>query len=151
MMGGGKGMGGPPGGMRGGGPPGMAPGGAMLSGMGAPPPKAQLALLIAKIDQLTNKPLELTLTDEQRAKLSEQLKGLSDEDELSDDDAKKRLDAILDLLKGQQATLEAAGFRLPASGPGAQRPSNLPNPFAEGQDQEHLKQLEKRLEKGKSK
>jgi hypothetical protein len=156
MMGGGPpggmmGKGGPPGGMRGGGPPGMAPGGAMLSGMGTPSPKAQLALLVAKINQLTNKPLQLTLDEEQRAKLSEQLKGLSDEDELSEDDAKKRLEGILDILKGQKEMLEAAGFRWPGSGPSAQRPANSPNPFAEGDGQEHLKQLEKRLEKRKSK
>src|SRR5262249_47454949 len=75
----GKGKGGPAGGL-----PSM--GGAMMSGMGPPNPKIELVNLIKKLDQLITKPLSVTLSDDQRAKLGEQLKGLTEADQLSEAD-----------------------------------------------------------------
>jgi hypothetical protein len=111
----GKGGGGMGGGMaKGGG--GMAKGGG--GGFG-PSPKTQLAQLVAKLDVLTEKPLSIDLTDDQRAKVREQIKGLASAEELSDDEATKRMNAMLEVLKDQKATLEAAGYRWPGEGGGA--------------------------------
>jgi hypothetical protein len=129
------------------GPPGGASGG--FGGM-RPQPKAQLARLVSKIDQLTQKPLHLTLTTEQQAKLREQLEGLNEKPELSDEDAQKRLDAILAIVKDDKETLEAAGFNWPGQqgggrgGFGQQPP---PNPFKEGPNAKHLKSLQDQLAK----
>jgi hypothetical protein len=134
-MGGGRGMGG--------GPPGMG-------GFGQPDPRGQLATLVAKLDVLTRKPLTVQLTEEQKTKVREQLRGLQDADSLSEEDAKKRLDALLDVVKDQRDTLEDAGYRWPGGGGGGFRPpANAPNPFKEGKTGEHLKSLEDRLGKAK--
>jgi hypothetical protein len=134
------GRGGPGGG---GGPP---PGG------GGPPAKAQLATLVTKIDQLTDKPLELHLSAEQRKKIQEAIKGLGEQQELSNDEAQKKLDALLELLKDQKDTLEAAGFRWPGGQRGGppRRPTDMPNPFTDEQSKKHLESLEKRLATGKA-
>ncbi|HJZ95644.1 MAG TPA: hypothetical protein VKE70_04015 [Candidatus Solibacter sp.] len=152
----GKGGGGPggPAGKGKGGPAGGLPnvGGAMMSGMGPPNPKIELVNLIKKLDQLTTKPLSVTLSDDQRAKLGEQLKGLTEADQLSEADAKKRLDAILEIMKEHKETLEAAGFRWPDTAGGPPRPPEMPaNPFSEGENQNHLKNLEKYVGKSKPK
>jgi hypothetical protein len=125
------------------GPPGGGPGGFR------PQPKSQLARLVAKIDQLTQKPLQLNLTTEQKAKLREQLQGLGDKDELSDEEAKKRLDAILEIVKKDKDTLEAAGYNWPGErggGRGGSGPPPAPN-FKEGPDADHLKSLQNQLAK----
>ena len=113
--------------------------------------KSQLATLLAKLDLLTKKPLTVTLTDEERTKLAELIKGLGDQDALDDDDAKKRLDAVLEIVKDDKETLEAAGYRWPGQGGG--RPpanaANAPNPFKEGENATHLKSLQESLEKPK--
>jgi len=150
-MGGKKG--GPPDGAKGmgglGAPGANTRGGAGKKGGGfAPSSKAQLAMLVAKLDVLTAKPLTLDLTDDQRAKVREELKGLVGEDDLSDDDAKERLDKLLEILQPQRPTLEAAGFRWPGTGFPTQG-NTADNPFKEGADAQHLKDLEKRLEKSK--
>jgi hypothetical protein len=76
-----------------------------------PTAKAQLALLVNKMQQLTDKPLALTLSGERRNAIREQLKDLTEPEELTDVDAKRRLDAILEVVKDDRKTLEAVGFR----------------------------------------
>jgi hypothetical protein len=146
MMGGKGGgmMGGKGGGGFGGPPDGMAKGG----GGGRPTSKAQLASLVSKLDQLTNKPLQLKLTDDQRAKIAKQLDGLDAADGVSEEEAKKRLDAILAAIEGDKETLEAAGFRWPGDNP--PRTPQGDNPFAEGDAKEHLKKLQERVGKAKA-
>jgi hypothetical protein len=149
-----KGMGGPPGGMKGGGggPPGggMKGGGArggmggqMLSGMGGNP-KLSLTSLVATLDALTTKPLEIKLTDEQKTKLAQALKELDPDEDMSDDDATKKLNDILKIVESNKETLEGAGFRWPGSAPPFVRPTDG-NPFAEGANKEHLKKLGERV------
>jgi hypothetical protein len=131
-----------------GGPPG-GPGGPR-----GPSPKTQLSGLVSKLDVLTEKPLFVKLTDEQRKQVQEQLKGLADADEVSDDDAKARLDKLLDVLKDQKDTFEAAGYRWPGAGPGGPGgpPGGFgqppPNPFKTEANAGHLKALSERLDKG---
>jgi hypothetical protein len=142
----------------GGGAPGGARGGGGGGGRGAPSPKAQLATLVSKLDVLTEKPLTVNLSAEQQKQVREQLTGLADADELSDDAAKEKLDKLLDVLKDQKDTFEAAGYRWPgagnAGGPpggggpgGGQQPAN---PFKGEENSKHLKQLTGRLGKGAS-
>lgn len=152
------GMGGPPGGMA---PMGLAmmrgPGGP--GGGGGPNYKIQLAVLINKLDVLTEKPLTVQLSDEQRKVVKEQLTGLADEEELSDDDAKAKFEKLQEVLKDQTPTLEAAGYRWPGAGGGrggggfgggrggpggAETPKN---PFKTEQNEKHLKDLTDRLGK----
>jgi hypothetical protein len=133
---------------------GMAKGGGMpkgmgmmmgMGGMGAPSPKDQLTALVAKLDQLTNKPLTIHFDDAQNAKVKEQLAGLAEMEELTAEEAKKRLDALLDILKDFRDTLEAAGYRFPGGqGPGRRPPGGQeagPNPFKDGPNAEHLSGL----------
>jgi hypothetical protein len=144
--------GGPPSGM-----PGMGsggPGASAKGGMGAgkgggrgPNPKNQLAALVAKLDLVTGKPLAVQLNDEQKKKVHQQLQGLDAADELNEEDAKKRLDALLDILKEHRETLEMAGYRWPAQGgPGGfQPPPEVPNPFKDDKNAKPLKALQERL------
>ncbi len=136
------------------------PGGGMAKGPGGggggqrgPSPKTLLASLVTKLDLLTQKPLRVELSPEQKKQVSEQLKGLTEPEELSDDDASKRLEALKEVLKDKVETLEAAGYRFPgqggpggAPGPGGGRPA--PNPFKEDAAGQHLKSLEAQLAKG---
>jgi hypothetical protein len=135
---------------------------------GAPPPgkaaggqsaKTQLVQLVTKLEALATKSLVIDLTPEQKKKLLEKLAGVEDESELSIDEAKRRLDDLLEVFKDQKATLEAAGYRWPsapagraradgrgASGGGGamgkgQPNSDVPNPFKEGPNNDHLKSL----------
>jgi hypothetical protein len=133
-----------PGGMMGGGgmPPGMM--GGMMGGRG-PNPKNQLASLVAKLDLLTHKPLSVKLDDKQKHKVLEQIKDLDAEKELSEEKAKERVTALLEILKDQRQTLEDAGYRWPGQDGGPQRPTNAPNPFKEEQNGQHLKALRELL------
>ena len=120
-------------------------------GGGGAQPKAQLAGLVDKLDLLTAKPLAIQLTDEQRAMIAEQLKGLDQAKELTDEEAKKKLDALTETLKPYRETLEAAGYRWPgAGGGGGRQPPPPPNPFMEEKNNKHLKDLQDRLTKGKA-
>jgi hypothetical protein len=145
----GGGMGGRPGGMGGGmgGPPGGM--GGMMGRMMGPPPKAQLASLVTKLDQLTSGKLTLQLTDDEKKAVAEQTKGLLGKKEISDKDAQKRLDALLEVLGKHRGTLEAAGFRFPGAG-GGRRGPNRPNPFTDETNGEHLKALRERVGAGKA-
>jgi hypothetical protein len=144
----------------GGGPPGMQgapgmggrPGGGFpgrqgmpgMPGFGQPDVKEQLAKLVAVLDRLTGKPLTLTLTDAEKAKLLDQLKGLSGKGELSEEDAGKKLQALLSDLKEHTAILKAAGFSLEQT---PRPPVPIPNPFTEEENKKHLEGLEKHLAK----
>jgi hypothetical protein len=98
--------------------------------------KNQLASLVAKLDDLTRKPLAVKLTEDQKQKVREQQK------ELTNEDAKKRLDALLEIVKDQSETLKSAGYRWPdEQGPGRDGQAAPPNPFLEGKNNEHLKSL----------
>ena len=68
--------------------------------------------------------------------------------ELTKKRRKERLDKLLEVLQPQKATLEEAGFRWPGSGMPT-RGNTADNPFKEGADAVHLKNLDKRLEKSK--
>ncbi len=137
----------------------------MGGGMGGrgPNPKMQLSQLVAKLDVLTEKPLTVQLTPDQKKQVQEQLKGLADAKELSDDDAKAKLEKILGVVKDQKETLEAAGYRWPgAGGPGGPpapggsggpggpggRAEAPANPFTAEVNASHLKALSQRLEGG---
>lgn len=122
-----------------------------MGGGRGPNPKAQLATLVTKLDQLSGKPLHLALTPEQKKKVDEQLQKLDEEKELKEDDAKKRLDTLLTLLKDQRETLEAAGYRWPGAGQGGggRPPADQPNPFTEEANAHHLKSLRAYLEEKK--
>jgi hypothetical protein len=118
-------------------------------GMFKPPSaKAQLNTLIAKLDVLTQKPLTVSFDDEQKKKVKEHLQGLAALEELTEDDAAKRLDGLLEVLKDQKEPLAVAGFRWPGEkGGGFGPPIDLPNPFKEEAGAKHLDSLEKRLAK----
>lgn len=148
----------PPGGGGGGpkmtgmpGGPGMPGGGGKGKGKQGPSSKAQLAALIAKLDQLTEKPLQVTLSAEQKKNVGEQLKGLDEMEELSDDEAKKRLDALLEIVADQRDIMEAAGYRWPGQGGfggfGGKKGPESANPFSGGPSAEQLKSLQASLAK----
>jgi hypothetical protein len=124
------------------------PGGGGGGGGRAPSAKNQLATLVTKLDQLTQTPLTVQLTAEQKKKIVGLLHGLPDRDEIGDEDAKKCLDELLEVLKGNKETLEAAGFRWPGAGGGFGGGGQPPaNPFKEGNPNKHLKSLETTLVK----
>jgi hypothetical protein len=146
---------GPAGKMPGPGAPGFVkgPGGPMpKNAIGGPPPapspKAQLVALVTALDTVADRPVTITLTPEQKSTIVEKLKGLDQPAELTDDDAKARLDAIVKAVEREQKTLETVGFRTtpPAKG-GFGPPKESPNPFKEGPTAERLKSLLERLDK----
>jgi hypothetical protein len=142
-------------GVAGRGPPGgepQAPGGGRGGrggrGGGGPNYKNQLALLVDKLDVLTEKPLTVRLDDEQRKQVKEQLKGLADADELSDDDAQKRVEELHKVLKDQESALEAAGYNWSGQGGGrggGRGGAPEGNPFKTETNAKHLKSLSERL------
>lgn len=140
--------GGGPGGPMGGGPPGMPGGmggmgkGGMGKKGGGPNPKTQLVALVAKLDQLSQKPLTVQLTADQKKKVQEQLAGLDSKDDLDESDAKKRLDSLLDVVQDQKEILEAAGYRWPGQGGMQMSPPPPPNPFKDAKNAKGLKSLQ---------
>jgi hypothetical protein len=143
----------PPKGVKGLGVPkgGFAAGMAMAK---APSAKVQLNTLVAKLDTLTARPLTVTFSDEQKKKVQEQLHGLATLDELSEDDAKQRLDGLLDVLQDQRESLTAAGYRWPGEqgggGFGGPKEKENANPFKDEANAKRLESLEKRLTKTSS-
>jgi hypothetical protein len=124
-----------------------------MGGARGPNSKAQLAALVTKLDQLSGKPLHLSLSAEQKKKVDEQLQDLGEEKEIKEDDAKKRLETLLTLLKDQRETLEAAGYRWPGAGQGGggrQPGADQPNPFTAEANAHHLKSLRAYLEDKKT-
>jgi hypothetical protein len=150
MAGGGGGMRGGGGGMMAGGGGGMRGGGGMGGGGGrgaaagptGPSSRAELVNLVAKLDVLTARPLEVKLSEEQKTKLEERLKELSEKNNLTEEDAKTTIDAIVEILKKDKETLAAAGF--PAAPPNL-GPRPYSNPFLESSNADHLKGLQARL------
>jgi hypothetical protein len=142
------GRGGRGGGGMGGGRGGM---GGMTGGRGGggrgPTSKTQLVTLVDKLDVLTNKPLAIDMPPEKKAKVAELLRGLDQKTDLTEEEAKAKLDALGEQLKDYKATLEAAGYRWPGDTP-PRPPGNAGNPFKEEAGQ-HLKALQERLTKGK--
>jgi hypothetical protein len=106
--------------------------------------RTQLVALVAKLDVLTSKPLAVNLTEEQKTKIQATLKGLGEKKELREDDAKRILDAILQIVENDKETLAAAGFP-----PGSPNASD-PNPFQQEANAEHLKALQARLSSKKA-
>jgi hypothetical protein len=148
----GKGGGGPPGG---GGMPGFVANGkgdgkkgGGPGGPKGPSAKAQLSTLVAKLDLLTAKPLQIQLDDEQKKLVQEQLKGLDAMETLSDEEATKRLEGLKEALKDQKQPLEEIGA-WPGASPqgGFGGPKDAPNPFREGAGEKHLQALQERLGK----
>jgi hypothetical protein len=115
-----------------------------------PSARAQLVRLVSKLDQLTGEGLTIRLTDEQKAKLAEQLAGLDKLEELKDDEADKRLKAILEVIENTRATLEAAGYTWPGAAPMARPQPDAANPFSDAENSKPLKALQERVGKGKS-
>ncbi len=147
-----------PGGGPGGGKGGMGGmGGGKGGGKGGfgPNPKVQLARLVDKLDVLTKKSLHVQLSPEQKQQVQKILADVDSKDDLTDDEAKAKLDELLKVLEGQKDTLTAAGYQWPGGGggggpptfpnPGAGPPvgANAPpqNPFKAGENGEKLKSL----------
>jgi len=153
MPGGPPGGGMPGGGMPGGGMPGGKggmPAGPPGGGFGVPTAKMQLTLLIAKLDQLIGKPIVVELTPEQKKKTADLLADLETREALTEDEAKEKLDALLQLLESQKDKLTAAGYRWPGTPPGGGSPPGgmlPPNPFKIGESAERLKSLQTTLGK----
>jgi hypothetical protein len=138
------------------------PGGAAAMGMGkgdkkgdkgdkgdkkggkGPNPKTQLSNLVTKLDVLTNKPLTVSLDAGEKKQLREQLKGLEAMDDLPEDAAKQRLDALLVVLKDHKEALILAGFAWPGESKGAAGPP-VANPFRVEANGKHLQSLQERL------
>ena len=122
-----------------------------------PNSKAQLALLVTKLDLLTAKPLTVQLDTDQKKKVQEQLAGLDGKEELTEEEAKKKVEALQELLKDQRDTLEEVGYRWEGGqgggggGRGAGGRGEQPkNPFKEGNPNKHLKDLLQRVEPPKT-
>jgi|GEM_PF-1490749 len=113
--------------------------GAKGGGQRGPNSKMQLAQLVGRLDTLTKQSLHVELSAEHKKQVKELLADLGTKDAITEEEAKAKLDALLKLLEGQRATLEAAGFRWPGGG-GVGGPP--PNPFKEGENAEHLKSLQ---------
>jgi len=114
---------------------------------GLPPKKDQersakdlLVSLVVKLDRLSAQSAKLNMSKEERQKVLRQLQDLGDVKTLSEDEAKKRVEALLDVLKEHKDILVAADFAWPGS-------ARLPNPFLEDENRAHLNALRARLEK----
>ncbi len=125
------------------------PGGGGMGGARGPRSKNQLVSLVNKLDLLTRKPLSVSLNEEQKKQVRERLKGLESLETISEEEAKTRLDALLESLKDQKETLEAAGYRWP--GQGFSRPADVPNPFKDQKNAQALSALQERVGPSKEK
>jgi hypothetical protein len=140
----------PPFGKGGKGGPKGGKGGFGMGGTRGPNSKTQLASLIAKLDLLTSHPLSVKLDAEQKQKVAETLQKLDEEKELSEDEARTKLEALGKILtEDQRKTLDAAGYRWPGQGQGGGgrggAPAAPPNPFSEGENHDHLTSLRAQL------
>ncbi len=158
---GGKAAAGPVGmGAPGGGDKGGDKGAKKGGGKGGPGPKVQLAQLIGKLDALTRESLHVELTPDQKKQAKEVLAGLDEQEAITDDEAKAKLDALLKLLDANRKTLEASGYGWPGSPPPGAPPGGMgggpppgpaptppPNPFKAGDGADRLKALQATLGK----
>jgi hypothetical protein len=147
---------GPKGVKGGGGGGGKGGGGGGGKGGGGPGPKVQLARLVNKLDVLTIRPLTVQLTPQQKQDIKKLLADLDANEELTDDEAKTKLDALMKLVEGQKDTLEAAGYIWPAGQGGGGGGGGMggggvtpppPNPFKTEPNAAHLKSLQATLGK----
>ena len=113
-----------------------------------PGPKVQLVQLVGKLDVLTRETLHVELTPDQKKQAKEVLAGLDEQEAITDDEAKAKLEALLKLLEANRKALEAAGFVWPGAPPagappvggmGAPAPAN---PFKTGNSADRLKALQ---------
>ena len=101
-------------------------------------------MLVTKLDLLTGNALTLTLGDDQKKAIAEQVRGLEAATELTDDDAQKRLDACSGVLADHKDTLVAAGYWWPGQG-GFRPPADSPNPFTDESNAKALKSVQDRF------
>ncbi len=139
---GGGGLGGPAP-KKGGGGPGGAGGGGGAS------PRLQLAAMVNALDTLSETPITIILSDDDRKAIAAHLKGLDGMAEIKDEDAKAKLEAIQVIVLKERKSLEKVGYRWVLDGKTANRtfPKDSPNPFKEGAEAERLKSLLERLSK----
>jgi hypothetical protein len=148
--------------MMGGGGPG-APGRGGAGGRGGrggagPSSKNQLTSVITTLDRVTSgNGLKVTMDAEQKRKVREQIQKLDATDDLSEEDAKGKLDAVLGILTQEQRdTLDEAGAnwgqragnRGGMRGGSGDAPSN---PFKGGEANKHLKSLRDHMEEKSTK
>jgi hypothetical protein len=130
-------------------PGGGKPGGGKDGDGKGPSDKDRLANLVVKLDLLTHKPITLKLDEQQKAKVAKQLEGLADKKELTDEEAKQRLEALQKALKDESEALAAVGFRWPGEKGGEGKKGGPqpppPNPFLAPENAEHLKAVQQRL------
>ncbi|HZV05672.1 MAG TPA: hypothetical protein VE999_11370 [Gemmataceae bacterium] len=114
--------------------------------------KNQLASLITKLDLLTHERPVVQLDAEQKRQIRKQIEKLDDKEDLSEEEAKKKLDAMVGILHDdQKKILSEAGANLPGQQGGNRgRGEAPPNPFKEGQPNQHLKSLSNQLEDKKT-
>jgi hypothetical protein len=114
-------------------------------------PKAWLATLIFKLDLLDPDVLSNNLSVAQKAALARQLGELEQAPELTTEEAKRRLDELLESLQPQRPALEAAGFTWPGRAEvNATSPAELANPFRDKENAHHLESVCGRLLPAKS-
>jgi hypothetical protein len=99
-----------------------------------------LALLVAKLDELSAQPVALNLTDKQRGELQERLTQVEDIDQMNDEAVQKHLDALLKVLEPNKGALEAVGFHWPGAADVPTQQTHSP----------HVKSLRESLAKNKS-
>jgi hypothetical protein len=141
-----------------GGPGGGGGGGGGRGGGGGnrgPSPKAQLTELVKRLNLLVKQPLVIELTAEEQKELHKQVAELAELDKLTDDDAKKHLDALQKALGDKKSTLDSAaavfgrgGGGGGGGGGGAAGPPSPPdiNPFKNNDDDKKIiKSLESKL------
>lgn len=114
--------------------------------------KNQLASLITKLDLLTHERPAVKLDIEQKRKIREQIQKLEDNEALGEDEAQKRLDAVVEILHDdQKQILSEAGVNLPGQRSGNRGGGDAPaNPFKEGPPYQHLKSLRDQLKDAKT-
>jgi hypothetical protein len=137
----------------GGGPgaPKVKGGGPGGGGGGAPTSRQLLLNLVNALDTVVEKPVVVSLTADERAAILKELEGLDTGDDIKDEDAKAKLEAIQKLLEKDRKALETVGYRWATDGkvnfPKGGPPKDVPNPFKEGTGAERLKSLKERLAK----
>ena len=114
----------------------------------ASPNAVQLARLVGKLDTLTRQPLAVQLTTEEKKEVKEILTGLEAKDDLTEEEAKLKLDALYKALEKHKDVFIDTGYRWPTPFriPGRQPP----NPFKAGElseDVKHLKSFRATLDK----
>ncbi|HEV3258678.1 MAG TPA: hypothetical protein VG013_17515 [Gemmataceae bacterium] len=132
------------GGMGGGGTPRSAPAGRDR----APTARDQLVSLVDKLNLLLL-PLDLELTAKQKALIRQQLKSIPQSNQLSDDEAKAKLDVLHDTLKYKRGVLSLVGYDWtePVGGKGGGKGEKPLNPFMRLPAETNLRSLQERLAK----